>query len=121
MCRCSEEIAEPSLKKKSGSKPESSFFPHRHFDSFFSVLSEKSMSSFPMLISSCPGTQATRRRQGQPSGVLRVKAGDLRQGCVPQADARVLSGQLSLGDTENTREILAIPDIAQLHSQRHRF
>lgn len=106
MCRCFEEIAEPSLKKKSGSKPEYSFF-----DSFFSVLSEKPINSFPMLMSSCPGTQATRRQKGQPPGVFRVKAGDVRQGCIP-------SGQPPLSGTENTREILAIPATAQLHSQR---
>ena len=120
MCRCSEEIAEPSLKKKSGSKPEYSFFPHRHFDSFFSVL-RKINELVPYadeLLSWYPGNKKTA------GSAIRGPQGEswrLEAGLCPQADARVLSGQLSLGDTENTREILAIPDTAQLHSQRHRF
>lgn len=87
---------------------QSILFSHLYFDFSFSVLSEKLMSSLQMLISSCPGTQSTRRCLRSVPGVLGVKA---EAGLLPRLTPP------SEG-TQHTCEVLGIPDSTPLHSQK---
>lgn len=120
MCRCFEEITEPNLKKKVGRNQSILHLPppRFHFDSLFSMLPERPMSLLPVLTSSCSGPQSTGRRPvSARSGVLRRKASDPRQGCVPcwcGGPPRLASPRWQKEHPWNPGH----PDTAQLQSQR---